>query len=261
MASLSWRRNLIFHYNSPVILDMEAVMSSMFVGPLTEVVPLKTTDVPLSRIPSLLPSDPLLALLRAVEAGLAGTGRTPLLQVTSGRGGEGSSTVAWELAVLTAETLHRRTLFVDASRHLAPIGKALRGQPLASLIDLAEGRATAEEAVLQLGEARMLHYAVVNDAPTTRPLGRPELVGKCLRALASAFDLVVVDASAVLSDPNALALAATADGVVFVVAAEVTRAPVAQRAIRALRACGAPLIGSVLNRRQYPIPAALYDRL
>jgi len=87
----------------------------------------------------------------------------------------------------------------------------------------------------------------------------------CLRArfsdLRDEFDHVLVDTPPLSSYADSLALGKFVDGVVLVVNASSTRRETARAAKENLSAAGIPVLGAVLNKRQYPIPAALYRRL
>lgn len=96
------------------------------------------------------------------------------------------------------------------------------------------------------GDARMLN---------------PALLRTYWERLAQASDLVVLDSPPLLSSPLAQAMAPTVDGVILMVQAERTRAVIAQAARDVLIACGANILGVVLNKRRYHIPKAVYDRL
>jgi protein-tyrosine kinase len=82
-----------------------------------------------------------------------------------------------------------------------------------------------------------------------------------IRDVIDAFDFVVLHMPAVTRHPAASVLAAQVDGVVLVVEANVTRRQALRAAAEALRACGARVLGTVLNNRTFPIPEALYRRL
>lgn len=82
-----------------------------------------------------------------------------------------------------------------------------------------------------------------------------------IRDVIDAFDFVVLHLPAVTRHPAASVLAAQVDGVVLVVEANVTRRQSLRAAAEALRACGARVLGTVLNNRTFPIPEALYRRL
>ncbi|MGA9937366.1 MAG: hypothetical protein WA369_14570 [Candidatus Acidiferrales bacterium] len=79
--------------------------------------------------------------------------------------------------------------------------------------------------------------------------------------LRAEFDYVLVDAPAVSSCGDGALLGLLTDGVVLVVGCNSTRRETARAAKDNLEAAGVPVLGTVLNRRTYPIPEALYRRL
>ena len=74
-------------------------------------------------------------------------------------------------------------------------------------------------------------------------------------------DEIVVDCPDPAKSSLGLQIASFADGVVLVLEAERTRAPVAQRLVADLRAAHANVVGAVVNRRRLHIPAAVYRLL
>jgi Mrp family chromosome partitioning ATPase len=87
-----------------------------------------------------------------------------------------------------------------------------------------------------------------------------ERVRRRLADLRGQFKYVVIDAPPANLFPDTAWLAALADGVVLVVEAHVTRRETARRARDDLTAAGGRLLGTVLNKRTFPVPDALYRR-
>jgi receptor protein-tyrosine kinase len=79
--------------------------------------------------------------------------------------------------------------------------------------------------------------------------------------LSQRFDYVIFDASAVLSSAESSLLAASVDGVVLVARAGRTKREVLVKAEKLIRFSGGKVLGVILNRRQFPIPDAIYKRL
>jgi capsular exopolysaccharide synthesis family protein len=79
--------------------------------------------------------------------------------------------------------------------------------------------------------------------------------------LRNEFDHVVVDAPPLTHYPDAVALARAADGFVLVLEANSTRREAAMRISENLRTAQIPVLGAVLNKREFPIPDALYRKL
>jgi len=172
---------------------------------------------------------PLLRLWQAVETRLADHPRK-VVQIAACGAGESASAVALRLARLAGGTLGGGVVVLGSS----PVEESAPG-PVA--FGLLPGRGS---------DCRALN---------------PVLLAEYWRRLLEGAALVVLDTPPVLESPLALALAPTVDGVVLVVEAERTRVAVARAARDALVAGGANLLGVVLNRRRFHVPAGLYKRL
>lgn len=85
--------------------------------------------------------------------------------------------------------------------------------------------------------------------------------GQWLKTLLRVYDEIVIDSPSVASSPVGLLLAPHADGVVVIVAAEKTRAPVVQRLLYDLNKMKANVLGTILNRRKFYIPEKIYRLL
>jgi Mrp family chromosome partitioning ATPase len=75
------------------------------------------------------------------------------------------------------------------------------------------------------------------------------------------FDYVVIDGPPLDVCSDALGLGKASDGIVMVLEANSTRKDTAAKAVASLRECQIPVLGAVLNKRTFPIPARLYKRL
>lgn len=75
------------------------------------------------------------------------------------------------------------------------------------------------------------------------------------------FDFVLVDAPPLSRYADAITLGQVTDGFVLVLEANSTRREVAQMAAESLRAANIRILGAVLNKRTFPIPASLYKKL
>jgi Mrp family chromosome partitioning ATPase len=79
--------------------------------------------------------------------------------------------------------------------------------------------------------------------------------------LRSQFSFVLIDAPPLNAYADALVLGHLVDGVVLVLEAHATRREVALRIAESLRNAKIRVLAAVLNKRTFPIPAALYKRL
>ena len=75
------------------------------------------------------------------------------------------------------------------------------------------------------------------------------------------FNFVIVDAPPVTRYSDAIALGKLSDGVVLVLEAGATRREAARMAVRNLRFSRVQVLGVVLNKRTFPIPRSIYNRL
>ncbi len=197
------------------------------------------------RLPALDPEDAreLSALRVGLESALT-TQATRVVMFTASQGGEGTSTVARRLAALLAADAGRRVLLADLHAARPALSRWME-QEIAH-----PGPGSVELSVLPLGEDARGRGTF--SAPAARPL---------LVALGGAFDWVVLDGPPVLGAPETVELAALADGVVLVVQSGTAKRPVVSRAAGLLRAGGARVLGTVLNRRRHEIPEFIYRRI
>jgi Mrp family chromosome partitioning ATPase len=89
----------------------------------------------------------------------------------------------------------------------------------------------------------------------------PERLRTRFLEMRSEFDCLLVDTPPASSYPDAVLLGQLTDGVVLVVGSNSTRRESARIAKESFKAARIPILGAVLNKRTYPIPEALYQRL
>lgn len=75
------------------------------------------------------------------------------------------------------------------------------------------------------------------------------------------YDYVLIDAPPLTRYADAIALGQLTDGVVLILEASSTRRASALKVTENLRAAQIRVLGAVLNKRTFPIPASLYHRL
>lgn len=79
--------------------------------------------------------------------------------------------------------------------------------------------------------------------------------------LRSQFDYVLIDTAPANLYADAISLARFTDGVVLVLQSNATRREAALKVKESFETAKVRLLGAVLNKRTFPIPQALYDRL
>lgn len=166
--------------------------------------------------------------------------------VTSPLPSEGKSTSACNVA-LTLALGGARVVLVDGDLRKPAVGKYLGISNAAGLTSVLSGRHELRDVVVTYGRDML---SILPSGPT--PPNPSELLGSqqmadLLGVLANHYDMVVVDAPPLLPVTDAAVLASAADGAVLVLRHGRTRREEAQRAIQALAAVNAKLLGTVLN--------------
>ena len=165
-------------------------------------------------------------------------------QVALAVAAQGATSVCAVDANLRSPGLHshlgtaNRSGLAEAVRQVGPIRKFLAPGPRANLWVLPTG-VSADQSLLLISER----------------------VRERVAELRAEFDFLIFDAPPVGDANDAAVLGALLDGVVLVVAAHSTHRETARKAKETLEKGNVRLLGTVLNRRTFPIPEALYRRL
>lgn len=144
------------------------------------------------------------------------------IAVTSAMPGEGKTTAALNLALVTSMSVGRRVLLVDCDLRRPKVHIALGLRPECGLAEVLAGDAQLERAVIKV-EGTSLEVLPVRGTPSNPS----ELLGSDrMRALveevARSYDQVIFDLPPTLAMPDAKAMCELVDGIVFVVRADQT---------------------------------------
>ncbi len=201
-----------------------------------------------------------LALFRhGVEAAIPKPRRS--LVLSGATSGEGVTTLVTFLGTSLAVRDGKKTLVIDASFKSPRFSRifGLLGKP--GLSDYCSGSAELSDVLYRTDSDELFLMGIGTD------LYNPSLILSSDRArslaseLTQRFDYVLFDTGAVLSNAETSMLAAGVDGVILIVRAGRTKREVLLKAEKLIRFSGGRVIGSVLNRREFPIPEAIYKRL
>jgi capsular exopolysaccharide synthesis family protein len=199
-------------------------------------------------------------VLHAIQS-RQGTKTGCAILIVSATHGEGTSTVARELATLLCRDGLTHAVLVDANLRTPSQHKALgveRGEGLTDVVvrglplDQAVRNGNSSPVPLLTSGHMASHPAGILGASAVRSV---------IQNLRAMYDWVIVDAPPATVYSDAAMLAPLVDGVVLVVRAEETRWEVAEQAKRVLEESGARLLGAVLSRRRFHIPEGLYGLL
>ena len=188
-------------------------------------------------------------LLARVDASMAARSGRVIGFIASGEG-EGTSTLATAYAHTAVSRLSRRVLLLGpgaaTDARLGVLEAIASGAPVDSAITRhADGYWCGTLLDEASGEAGWALSA------------RTDLWAVMRRE----FDEIVLDMPSAAASRTGVTLSSYCDGVIVVVEAEKTRAPVVEALVASLHAVRANLLGTVFNKRQFHVPEALYRRL
>lgn len=167
------------------------------------------------------------------------------LVVTSANAGEGKTTVASNLAITVGQS-GSRVVLVEADLRHPDLSGRLGIDGSVGMTDVLLERRTLDDAIVAWGDGLMdvLPAGPVQENPSGL-LGSHRAV-QLLATLRERYDVVILDAPAVLSVPDAAVLAKAADGALLVTRLNATRREDVARAAEAIRLAGGHLVGCVL---------------
>jgi capsular exopolysaccharide synthesis family protein len=176
------------------------------------------------------------------------------IAVTSATPGEGKTTSAINLAIVTSLSVGRRVLLVDCDLRRPKVHSSLGISPDAGLAEVLTDQIGLEQAIVK-PEGMGLEILAVRG----RPANPSELLGSArmrelIEEVAARYDRVILDTPAALGLPDAKAVADLSDGIVVVVRADVSRQEDIQTVLEIVdrrRVLGLVLNGAVADQGRY----------
>lgn len=187
--------------------------------------------------------------LRTASADPAGF----VVAFTSAQSGEGVTYTVDTLLSELARDAETRTLLVPSS-HLR--GLTLPPRDLEYLVFPLPGPHPAS--VFELSDPAQLAVALAG--PNSWD-GSWHYRQECIETLRANFDYVLIDTPALRDANDVLALAPLVDGVIVVVGADKTRKEQVLHVVRSIQFARGKVLGHILNKRSYLVPAWLYHHL
>jgi len=201
----------------------------------------------------------MLRLAHAIESRLGSHNRN-VVQLMGSQDGDDTVTVARDLSSTVARETGRPVLLVDANPAQLEHHRAYAVQPGLSL-DVAIRQGDLDESLRQVPSSDVFLAAFSPEAiqapkQCLAPRGQDPWA-----ALRERFAFVVVTSAPVQHSAAGLNLCPRVDGVVLVVEAEQTAAPVVRNVRDRILNAGGNLLGVVFTRQRHYIPDWLYARL
>jgi capsular exopolysaccharide synthesis family protein len=182
-----------------------------------------------------------------------------LIVITSSAPGEGKTVVSTNLSVALAQAGHR-VLLIDADMRKPRVHDVF-GQALnPGLSNLLVGNATASETIQESATSGLWVMAAGTHPPNPAELLGSKRFKDFAAFVVQYFDWVIVDTPPVMAVTDASIAANLAQGVLFVVGAEMTSRRIARRAVEQLELGQAKFLGTVLNRVDLEHNAYYYSR-
>jgi Mrp family chromosome partitioning ATPase len=201
----------------------------------------------------------MLRLAHAIESRL-GSHSKKVVQFIGSEDGEGTATIAREFAWTMARQSGRPVLLVDGNPMQLEHHRAYALQPGLSL-DLALRERDVEDSLRKV-PASDVYLAAFSKDTIQLPKHGSALNGQDpWGALRERFAFILVSSPPIHHSAAGLNLCSRVDGVVLVLEAESTSAPVVRNVRDHIRNAGGNLLGAVFNKQRHYIPDWIYSRL
>src|SRR5438270_526988 len=167
--------------------------------------------------------------------------------ITSTAPGEGKTTVASNIAIALAQA-SQRVLVVDADMRKPRVHSVFGQTQEPGLSNVLVGNAKASEAIRGTAVSGLWPMTAGMLPPNPSELLGSKRFKDFVSTLGQHFDWVIIDTPPVMAVTDSVIASNVAQGVVFVLGAEMTSRHTAQRAIEQLANGKAKFVGAVLNR-------------
>lgn len=180
--------------------------------------------------------------------------------ITSCESREGVTTLASNLAASLARDAKVDVLLVDGNPANKGVHKYLREKDLPEVSHTLDDTPATEWPVHQLTENLGLLCAKKQKRSGSDDTFFHGINGS-LETAKSKYKFVVLDCPPIRHMYSSLHIFKKVDGVILVIEVERVRYEVIEREVSMLREAGANILGTVLNKRRFPIPKFIYRRL
>jgi Mrp family chromosome partitioning ATPase len=175
--------------------------------------------------------------------------------------GDGSTTVCSRAGEALASQSEGSICMVDANFRDPALHKSFGMENRHGLADAITQSGSIRNFALQVAGSNLWVLPAGSTAESKERLVNSEGMRGRIVELMKTFDFVLLDSPAMSVYGDALTLGALVSGAILVLQSDSTRRQAALSAKEAIEGAGIRLLGAVLNKRTYPIPQALYERL
>jgi len=192
--------------------------------------------------------------LRARLDSLAAERPVGVLAITSALAGEGKTTAAVNLAIVSAMSVGRKVLLIDSDLRRPKIHDVLGLRPEFGLAEVLTGQVGVDAAVLKVDGTSLEVLPVRRTPSNPSELLASERMRNLVEELRRSYDLVIFDTPPVLALPDAKIVSELTDGMILVVRASETSRDDVDAALDILdrrRILGLVLNGAEVNEKRY----------
>ena len=144
------------------------------------------------------------------------------ISITSAFPGEGKTTCAINLAIVTSMSLGRRVLLIDCDLRRPKVHPALGLKPETGLAEVLTGASSIDDAILSAEGMALDVLPVCGKPANPSELLSSSEMSRLVEEISGRYDRVIIDTPAALGLPDAKAVSDLCDGMVMVVRADVT---------------------------------------
>lgn len=199
---------------------------------------------------------------------LAGDPNRPLrleiptvIAFTSANHGEGTSTMALNFSLAFALNSIRKAVLIDAHIGSPSLHEAFGVTGENGFMELLTGEKSLDEVLVKDRLSPLSFVPAGAGVENPIPLYESPALAAVFKALRERFDVILLDVGPILRYPDMVVLMSKVDGVILVLQAESTKWEVAQHAKSCLERANVPVLGAILNRKEYFIPNMIYRLL
>jgi capsular exopolysaccharide synthesis family protein len=183
------------------------------------------------------------------------------IMISSCNKGEGTSTVAVNLARIFAKKNGSKTLLIDANLHNVTLESVFNVEREPGLTNLINDSVDINAAIKETGEENLMLLPAGSSVSDPKEIFNSETISHCLEKLKRIYRFIILDSAPIIPYADSLFLSSKVDMVLLAIEADKTRLEVAQEAIKKLSKMGINVFGTILNKKKFNIPTLIYKRL
>ncbi len=184
-----------------------------------------------------------------------------VVQFQAAQIGEGTSTLVRELAKAAAFKLNKTVLLLDLNQKRPNQCSYFNMSSELSWKDIPDGSRAVKETCARVKNTSLYVTQLPTNMTPSSIIGELPQIETFIERLKKEFDLILIDSPSAISCAECLMLTPKVDGVVLVVEAEKTRWQTVDKIKTSIQAYEGKILGVVLNKRRYPIPNFIYNRI